>query len=118
MIPVGTSVNPGELRSGPKWEKTFILYPQPPTLSLESTFTHVHWGKIISPSISCWMMSSKYWPIQICFYMGKGATRHQENVQQSYHCENIINSGSLMLIDALTTLNTCFVPSMQLRLNR
>ena len=23
MIPVGTSVNPGELRSGPKWEKTF-----------------------------------------------------------------------------------------------
>ena len=25
MIPVGTSVNPGELRSGPKWEKTFIL---------------------------------------------------------------------------------------------
>ena len=24
MIPVGTSVNPGELRSGPKWEKTFI----------------------------------------------------------------------------------------------
>ena len=38
MIPVGTSVNPGELRSGPKWEKTFISYPQPPTLSLESTF--------------------------------------------------------------------------------
>ena len=37
MIPVGTSVNPGELRSGPKWEKTFISYPQPPTLSLEST---------------------------------------------------------------------------------
>ena len=24
MIPVGTSVNAGELRSGPKWEKTFI----------------------------------------------------------------------------------------------
>ena len=24
MIPVGTSVNPGELRSGPKWEKMFI----------------------------------------------------------------------------------------------
>ena len=24
MIPVGTSVNPGELRSGSKWEKTFI----------------------------------------------------------------------------------------------
>ena len=24
MIPVGTSVNPGELRSGPNWEKTFI----------------------------------------------------------------------------------------------
>ena len=23
MIPVGTSVNPGELRSGPKWEKMF-----------------------------------------------------------------------------------------------
>ena len=37
MIPVGTSVNPGELRSGPKWEKTFISYLQPPTLSLEST---------------------------------------------------------------------------------
>ena len=37
MIPVGTSVNPGELKSGPKWEKTFISYPQPPTLSLEST---------------------------------------------------------------------------------
>ena len=39
MIPVGTSVNPGELRSGPKWEKTFILYPLPPTLSLKSTHT-------------------------------------------------------------------------------
>ena len=39
MIPVGTSVNPGELRSGPKWEKTFISYPQPPTLSLESTLS-------------------------------------------------------------------------------
>ena len=25
MIPVGTSVNPGELRSGSKWDKTFIL---------------------------------------------------------------------------------------------
>ena len=25
MIPVGTSVNPGELRSGRKWEKMFIL---------------------------------------------------------------------------------------------
>ena len=37
MIPVGTSVNPGELRSGPKWEKMFISYPQPPTLSQEST---------------------------------------------------------------------------------
>ena len=41
MIPVGTSVNPGELRSGPKWEKMFISYPQPPTLSLESTFYHI-----------------------------------------------------------------------------
>ena len=30
MIPVGTSVNPGELRSGPKWEKTFISCPQVP----------------------------------------------------------------------------------------
>ena len=87
--------------------------------SLRMKFTHVHQRKIISPSISCWMMSWKYWPIRICFHMEKGATRHQVNIQQSYHCENIISSDSLMLMDALpTTLNTCFVLSMQLRLNR
>ena len=51
MIPVGTSVNPGELRSGPKWEKMFILYPQPPTLTLESTQTPEKWPSLCSVEI-------------------------------------------------------------------
>ena len=33
MIPVGTSVNPGELRSGPKWGKTFISCLEVPDTS-------------------------------------------------------------------------------------
>ena len=42
MIPVGTSVNPGELRSGPKWKKTFISCLGVPDTSPGTHLVYIH----------------------------------------------------------------------------
>ena len=48
MIPVGTSVNPGELRSGSKWDKMFIsclgVPDTPPGTHIVYTYIKVQAG--------------------------------------------------------------------------
>ena len=65
MIPVGTSVNPGELRSGPKWEKTFIsclgVPDTPPDTYIVYTqlYTTLHQIKTKKPTMKTYPSSKK-----------------------------------------------------------